>query len=41
MTEMFHEDLGHSGQITLEAWLKRPFIEKMKEQFFALFRRRL
>jgi cardiolipin synthase A/B len=41
MTAMFHEDLGHSNQITLEAWLKRPFIEKVKEQFFALFRRRL
>jgi cardiolipin synthase len=41
MTEMFHEDLAHSEQITLEAWLKRPLFEKVKEQFFALFRRRL
>jgi cardiolipin synthase len=41
MTEMFQEDLSHSEQITLEAWLKRPFIDKVKEQFFALFRRRL
>jgi cardiolipin synthase A/B len=41
MTEMFQEDLGHSEQITLEPWLKRSFIEKVKEQFFALFRRRL
>ena len=41
MTEMFDADLGHSNQITLEVWLKRPFFEKVKEQFFALFRRRL
>jgi len=41
MTEMFNEDVGHSEQLTLEAWLKRPFFEKVKEQFFALFRRRL
>jgi hypothetical protein len=39
MTEMFHEDLGHSNQITLEAWLKRPFIES--EGVLRLFRRRL
>jgi cardiolipin synthase len=41
MTEMFNEDVKHSQQIVLETWLKRPFLEKLKEQFFALFRRRL
>jgi cardiolipin synthase len=41
MTEMFQEDVGNSEQIILDTWLKRPFIEKVKEQFFALFRRRL
>jgi cardiolipin synthase len=41
MTEMFHEDVGHSEQIILDTWLKRPFFEKVKEQFFALFRRML
>jgi cardiolipin synthase len=41
MIEIFHEDLKQSEQITLEKWLTRPFFEKVKEQFFALFRRRL
>jgi cardiolipin synthase len=41
MTAVFEEDLRHSERITLDKWLKRPFIEKAKEKFFALFRRRL
>jgi cardiolipin synthase len=41
MMEVFNEDLEHSEQITLDKWIKRPFIEKVKEHFFALFRRRL
>lgn len=38
---VFEEDLKNSTTITLEEWLKRPFMEKMKEYFFSLFRRRL
>lgn len=41
MTAVFEEDLKHSERITLDRWLKRPFIDKVKEKFFALFRRRL
>ncbi len=41
MSEIFHKDMKHSEEITLDTWLKRPFFERMKEQFFALFRRRL
>ncbi len=41
MKEIFYEDLKQSEKITLDKWLKRPFIEKVKEKFFALFRRRL
>jgi len=41
MIEIFHEDLKQSEKITLDKWLKRPFIEKVKEKFFAMFRRRL
>ncbi len=41
MTEIFEEDLQHSEQITLESWSKRSLLERIKEQFFALFRRRL
>ena len=41
MIEIFHEDLKQSEKITLDKWLKRPFIEKVKEKFFAIFRRRL
>jgi cardiolipin synthase len=41
MIEIFHEDLKQSEKITLNTWLKRPFLEKVKEKFFALFRRRL
>jgi len=41
MTEIFNEDLKHSEKITIDKWLERPFFEKVKEKFFAVFRRRL
>jgi cardiolipin synthase len=41
MIDVFSEDLKHSERITLDKWLKRPFLEKVKEKFFAMFRRRL
>lgn len=41
MTSVFNEDLAHSVEIREEEWLKRPLWEKIKERFFALFRRRL
>jgi cardiolipin synthase len=41
MMEIFHEDLKQSEQVVLAQWVKRPFFEKVKEKFFALFRRRL
>ena len=41
MVEIFNEDLKKSLEITLPDWLKRPLIDKVKEHFFALFRRRL
>ncbi len=41
MTDLFREDLQKSRQITLDTWLKRPFKDKLKEHFYALFRRRL
>lgn len=41
MAGIFEEDLKNSTQIDLEAWQKRPFLDKVKEHFFALFRKRL
>ncbi len=41
MIDIFHEDLKQSEQITLDKWIKRSFFEKVKEQFFALFRKKL
>ncbi len=41
MTEVFEEDLKNSAKIDKEAWRKRPLLEKFKEHFFALFRKRL
>ena len=41
MKDIFYEDLKQSEKITLDKWLKRPFTEKVKEKFFAMFRRRL
>ncbi len=41
MAEVFEEDLKKSAKINEEAWRRRPFLEKVKEHFFALFRKRL
>ncbi|NWG03038.1 MAG: hypothetical protein HXY44_09310 [Syntrophaceae bacterium] len=41
MGGVFEEDLKNSNCIDREAWHKRPFLEKMKEHFFALFKKRL
>lgn len=41
MEGIFHEDLVASIKITLDSWQKRPWYEKVLEQFFALFRKRL
>jgi len=41
MIEMFEEDLKESLKIDPEEWHRRPLLEKLKEHFFALFRKRL
>jgi len=41
MVYIFNEDLKKSLEITLPDWSQRPLTEKVKEHFFALFRRRL
>jgi len=41
MAGIFYDDLARSEKINLEQWHKRPFHEKFREYFFALFRRRL
>jgi cardiolipin synthase len=41
MEKIFFDDLKKSEKITLEKWLKRPFFEKIRENFFSMFRRRL
>ncbi|MFH1015306.1 MAG: cardiolipin synthase B, partial [Nitrospirota bacterium] len=41
MIDVFEEDIKNSINIKLEQWIKRNFCEKIKERFFALFRRRL
>jgi len=41
MTEMFEEDLKNSVTLDLKTWSRRPFLEKLKEHFFSLFRKRL
>ncbi len=41
MCDLFSEDLRNSERIDLGRWVRRPFCEKAKEHFFALFRRRL
>lgn len=41
MTEIFQEDLKQSLRVEKEQWLNRPLLEKLKEHFFSLFRRRL
>jgi cardiolipin synthase len=41
MVGIFEEDLINSTKIEEEIWCRRPFLEKIKEHFFALFRKRL
>lgn len=41
MMDVFEEDIKNSARIEMEGWTKRNFCEKIKERFFALFRRRL
>jgi cardiolipin synthase len=41
MTGIFEEDLKNSVRIDQETWCQRPFLERIKEHFFALFRKRL
>jgi cardiolipin synthase len=41
MTGIFEEDLKNSVRIDQETWRQRPFLEKIKERLFALFRKRL
>jgi cardiolipin synthase len=41
MRKVFEEDLKNSVKIDEKTWRKRPFLEKIKEHFFALFRKRL
>ncbi len=41
MNRIFEEDLKNSVKIEGETWHKRPVTSKMKEHFFALFRKRL
>lgn len=41
MAHIFGEDLKHSTRIDLKDWHRRPWLEKIKEHFFALFRKRL
>jgi cardiolipin synthase len=40
MAEIFEEDVKNSVKIDQENWHQRPFSEKIKEHFFALFRKR-
>ncbi len=41
MARIFEEDLSHSHRLERTIWRNRPFVEKAKEHFFALFRKRL
>lgn len=41
MIEVFEEDVKKSKEIRIEDWQLRPWSEKLKEGFFALFRKRL
>jgi cardiolipin synthase len=41
LRNIFEEDLKKSVHISLDSWSRRPFLEKIKEHFFALFRKRL
>lgn len=41
MNAVFEEDLAHSLEITETVWARRPLGVRLRERFFALFRRRL
>ena len=41
MSEVFGEDIKNATGIELETWHQRPIVDKIKEHFFALFRKRL
>ena len=41
MAEMYYNDITRSEKLTLEQWQRRPLHEKLREYFFAFFRRRL
>jgi cardiolipin synthase len=41
LRNIFQEDLKNSTHISLVSWSRRPFLDKIKEHFFALFRKRL
>jgi len=41
MSEVFGEDIKNAAGIELETWHQRPVVDKIKEHFFALFRKRL
>ncbi len=41
MTAVFEEDITHAPEVQKDEWAARSFSEKIKERFFALFRRRL
>lgn len=41
MIKVFEEDLKRSIEIRIEDWLIRPWSDRLKERFFALFRKRL
>lgn len=41
MRDVFDDDVKHSIEIKEDEWIRRPLCDKIKERFFALFRRRL
>lgn len=41
MVNIFDDDLTKSTEITIADWVQRPLLDKLKENFYALFRRRL
>jgi cardiolipin synthase len=41
MGDVFQEDITHSVEIKEEEWKERSMIDRFKERFFVLFRRRL
>jgi cardiolipin synthase len=41
LRNIFEEDLRNSAHISIISWSRRPFLDKIKEHFFALFRKRL